>query len=166
MRVRRAERGDAEAFAGIVARVAEEGLIGTEPPVDIDERASLARELIDGEGPDALWMLEEGEIPVGVAGVHTTRATGVLSLGMMVLPEHRGRGGGRVLVATALEHARRSGAHKLELEVWPDNGRAIGLYASAGFVVEGVRQAHYRRRDGSLRSALMMALLLAPPAET
>jgi len=30
-----------------------------------------------------------------------------------------------------LGHARSAGAHKLELEVWPDNGRAVALYASA-----------------------------------
>ena len=56
-----------------------------------------------------------------------------------------------------LEHARRSGAHKVDLEVWPDNGRAIALYAGAGFTVEGLRDRHYRRRDGALRSSLIMA---------
>ena len=59
-----------------------------------------------------------------------------------------------------LEHARASGAHKIELEVWPDNEPAIALYASAGFVREGHRRDHYRRRDGSLRSSVLMGLLL------
>jgi putative acetyltransferase len=49
--------------------------------------------------------------------------------------------------------------HKVELEVWTDNARAIALYAGTGFHVEGVRREHYRRRDGSLRSTLLMALL-------
>jgi putative acetyltransferase len=76
---------------------------------------------------------------------------------MMLLPEARGRGAGRALLDAALEHARRVGAHKVDLEVWPDNGRAIALYAAAGFTVEGLRDRHYRRRDGSLRSSLIMA---------
>ena len=52
--------------------------------------------------------------------------------------------------------------HKLELEVWPDNGPAISLYTRYGFEVEGLRRSHYRRRDGSLRSSLIMARLLRP----
>jgi putative acetyltransferase len=59
-----------------------------------------------------------------------------------------------------LQHARASRAHKVELEVWIDNARAIALYASAGFEVEGLRRSHYRRRDGRLRSTLLMARLL------
>ena len=160
MQVRRARAEDAEPFANVVARVAEEGMIAAEPPVDVDDRAAKARELVEGEGPDALWVLEEADAIVGAVGVHATRARGVLSLGMVVLPEFRGRGGGRALLQAALEHARASGAHKVELEVWPDNARAVALYASAGFAVEGVRRSHYRRRDGSLRSAIVMALLL------
>jgi putative acetyltransferase len=83
--------------------------------------------------------------------------TGVLTIAMMLLPEVRGRGGGRGLLDAVLTHAHATGAHKVDLEVWPDNGRAIALYASAGFVVEGLRERHYRRRDGSLRSSLIMA---------
>jgi RimJ/RimL family protein N-acetyltransferase len=41
--------------------------------------------------------------------------------------------------------------------VWTDNARAIALYAATGFEVEGLRRDHYRRRDGRLRSALLMA---------
>ena len=160
VRVRRARSEDAEAFAGVVARVAEEGSIAAEPPVDVADRAAKAREVIEEEGLDALWILGEGDAVVGAVGVQATRAGGVLSLGMMVLPEFRGRGGGRALLGAALDYARDSGAHKVELEVWQDNARAISFYASAGFAVEGVRRSHYRRRDGTLRSAMLMALLL------
>ena len=160
LRVRAARTEDTEPFAHVLARVAEEGLIATEPPVDVDERAARARETIEGGGPDALWVLEDGDRIVGAAGLTSTGAPGVFTLGMMVLPEFRGCGGGNALLAAALEHARASGAHKVELEVWPDNARAIALYASAGFEVEGMRRSHYRRRDGSLRSALLMALPL------
>ena len=160
MRVREARPEDAEDFAGVMARVAEEGLIATEPPVDVEERAAKARKTIEDDGPDTLWVLEEADTIVGAVGVHSTRARGVLSLGMMIRPESRGRGGGRALLKAAIEHAREQGAHKVELEVWPENGRAIALYTSAGFAVEGVRRSHYRRRDGSLRSSIVMALLL------
>ena len=163
LKVREARVEDAEAVAAVAARVAEEGLIATEPPVDLAERAEKARAAVEGEGPARLWVLEAEGAVVGVAGVQPTHAKGVLGLGMMILPEFRGRGGGRALVRAALEHAAGCGAHKVELEVWPDNARAIALYTSVGFVVEGVRRDHYLRRDGTLRSSLLMALLVADP---
>ena len=142
-----------------MAEVAEEGVLGTEPPVDVDKRAAQFAETIDGEGPGAFWVLEDNGRILGFAAV-LARVAGVVSLAMAILPEARGRGGGRSLVQTAERHARAAGAHKLELEVWPDNARAIALYATTGFEVEGLRRNHYRRRDGSLRSALIMAKLL------
>jgi len=145
----------------VLARVAEEGLIATEAPVDLASWTAKARKTIEGPEPDSLYVLEDDGRIVSAAGVHSTPVAGVLSLGMMVLPEFRGRGGGRALLRSVLEHARASGAHKLELQVWPDNIAAVELYKSAGFEVEGLRRSHYRRRDGSLRSALLMAVVLA-----
>ena len=164
MRARRATAADAEAFVGVLATVAEEKRwIGTEPGFDVAERTARERAWIE-EGA-ARWVLEDedGTI-VGNLGVHPTHARGVLSLGMAIIAPARGRGGGRVLMDTALRHLATTDAHKVELEVWPDNGRAISLYASYGFEVEGLRRSHYRRRDGSLRSSLIMARLL-PRAE-
>ena len=160
MVVRRASGDDAAAMARIMAAVAEEGLIATEPPVDVDARAERFRAEIAGDGTAAYWVLEDGGPVLGLAGAHETAIAGVLALGMSIVPKARGRGGGRMLLAAIVEHARARDAHKLELDVWPENARAIALYASAGFTVEGLRRGHYRRRDGSLRSALVMARLL------
>ncbi len=139
------------------AAVAEEGFLGGQPPIDIDDRVGRFRELIDGADPTAMWVLEDddGQV-VGHLAVQEI-VSGVLSVGMAVLAPARGRGGGRALLAAAQEHARASGAHKISLEVWTDNARAIALYAAAGFEVEGLRRDHYRRRDGRLRSTLIMA---------
>jgi putative acetyltransferase len=142
----------------VTAAVAPEGFLGAQPPVDLDQRTDHFRELID---QDALWVLEhEGKI-VGYAGAPET-VPGVLSIGMAILPEARGQGGGRALLATIQNHARATDAHKISLEVWTDNARAIALYAAAGFEVEGLRRDHYRRRDGSLRSTLIMAWRVNP----
>ena len=78
----------------------------------------------------------------------------------MAAAERRGRGGGRALIE-ALLAAVPAGAHKVELEVFPDNEAAIALYRSFGFEEEGLRRDHHRRGDGSLRSALLMARLYA-----
>jgi RimJ/RimL family protein N-acetyltransferase len=156
MIVRRATVEDAEPMARLMEEIAPEGFVGTEPPVDVAARAGRFRETIEAGGSSALWALEDDGRIVGNLGVHET-VPGVLSLGMALLGEVRGQGWGRALLRTALEHARDSGAHKLELEVWIDNARAISLYASEGFEVEGLRRDHYRRLNGRLRSTLIMA---------
>jgi putative acetyltransferase len=143
-------------MAAVIAAVAPEGLIGAEAPVDVQERARRFRDSIEAGAPSGHWVLEEDGRVVGSADVEQ-RVPGVFTLGMAILPEFRGRGRGRMLLDRALAHARDCGGHKLALEVWPENGRAIALYARAGFEVEGLRRDHYRRLDGRLRSSLMMA---------
>jgi putative acetyltransferase len=163
--VRRARAADLDAAARAVAAVAEEGFLGAQPPVDLDERAERFQELIEREDPAGPWVLEDdhGRV-VGHAAVQES-VPGVLSIGMAILAEARGQGGRRALLAAVQDHARVVQAHKISLEVWTDNARAIALYAAAGFEVEGLRRDHYRRRDGSLRSTLIMAWRVDPPRE-
>ena len=151
---------DVEGFLAVLEEVAAEGALATAPPIDRDARRAGALAAMDPEGPEALFVLEDGDRVVGAAGLQAGSASGVMSLGMMVLRDARGRGGGRALLAALVEHATSAGAHKLELEVFPDNAAAIALYASSGFELEGLRRGHYRRRDGSVRSSLLMARLL------
>jgi putative acetyltransferase len=151
---------DVPGFVAVVAAVAEERRwILTEPPVDVARceeriRAALAT------GNDALWSLREHTEIVGTVGLHATPAAGVSALGMCLVAPARGRGGGELLLRTALAHARETGLAKVELEVWPDNARAVALYARHGFVVEGLRRQHYLRSDGSRWDSLLMAVLL------
>jgi [ribosomal protein S18]-alanine N-acetyltransferase len=156
MHVRPAEADEAGEIARQIAVSAAEGWIATEPPVDLEERAARVRETIEGDG-GAMFVAEDDGLLIGHAGLHPSRGAGVYTFGMSVLPEARGKGAGRMLVETLIEHARSLGAHKIELEVWTDNARAISLYATTGFEVEGLKRDHYRRKNGSLRSALLMA---------
>jgi RimJ/RimL family protein N-acetyltransferase len=158
MRVRIATPQDAEGFAAVVALAAEEGWIASEPPVDVAAFARRVREML--AAGDTLFVVDDSGLILGTAGLHATRVNGVVSLGMSIVPAIRGRGWGRTLLQAAVDHARGTQMHKIELEVWPDNERAIALYERFGFEVEGIRRDHYRRRDGSLRSAQLMALLL------
>jgi [ribosomal protein S18]-alanine N-acetyltransferase len=155
--VRRARVADLEAAARVVSAVAEEGFLGAQPPVDLAERAERFRELIERGDPAGVWVLEDHDgLVVGHAVVQES-VPGVLGVAMAILAQARGQGGGRALLAAIQDHARTVEAHKISLEVWTDNARAIALYAAAGFEVEGLRRDHYRRRDGRLRSTLIMA---------
>ena len=67
--VREARLEDTDAIARVIATVADEGLIATEPPVDLAARAQAFRQMIEAEGPEALWVLEEDGCVIGNAGV-------------------------------------------------------------------------------------------------
>jgi RimJ/RimL family protein N-acetyltransferase len=157
MQVRPATLEDCEPLARRMKAIVEEGWLATEPSTSIDDIEQRFRAAVEWEGHLLFVLEEEGEL-AGALGMHPTQAEGVLSLGMWLLPEYRGRGGSRLLMEAALE-ARSPQVHKIELEVFPDNEAAIGLYRSTGFDEEGLRRDHYRRADGSLRSALIMARL-------
>jgi ribosomal protein S18 acetylase RimI-like enzyme len=157
MIVRRGTVADAIEVARTIAVVAEEGSLATQPPVDVEQRAQPVLEIVERGDPAGLWILEDDQgRQVGHIAVEES-VPGVLTFGMAVLPEARGRGGGRALIGAIQEHARTSGAHKISLEVWTDNAPAIALYAATGFEVEGLRREHYRRKDGRLKSTLIMA---------
>jgi len=165
MRARPATADDAEAFALVVAAVAEEGRwIASEAPVDVAQRAGQMREWV--QRGDGLFVLEDDGRVVGCLGLHQLGVRGVVSLGMCIVADARGRGGGRALMDAAMAWLHDSDMHKVELEVWPDNEHAIALYERYGFEVEGTRRDHYRRRDGSLRSSVIMARLLHPQRGT
>jgi RimJ/RimL family protein N-acetyltransferase len=159
MLIRYATPEDAEGFAAVVAAVADEDRwIATQPPVDIAAFAERVRSSL-AEG-HTRFVLDDGGRIVGTLGLHPTRADGVVALGMSIVAELRRQGWGQAMLEVAIAHARGAQCHKIELEVWPDNDRAIALYERFGFEVEGVRRDHYRRRDGTLRSVQLMALLL------
>jgi RimJ/RimL family protein N-acetyltransferase len=161
MHVRRAGPEDADACAAVMAAVAQEGRwILTEAPVDV---AGWALSMQARNDP--VWVVEEPGPPArifGHLGLHQAhpKAPDVLELGMGVLSEVRGRGAGSALLSAALEYARESGAHRVELAVFPENARAIGLYAKHGFAVEGLQRERWPRRDGTRRDSLLMALIL------
>ena len=89
------------------------------------------------------------------------RRSHVASFGMGVHDAYQGRGVGSALLAAALDFADRWwGALRIELTVFADNARAIGLYEKHGFVREG-RHVAYAIRDGVLIDALAMARVRA-----
>ena len=158
MEVRPATLEDCAAIARGMMVVVDEGRwLETEPSIDPGDLEQRFRFSVESDEHHSFVLIEDDEV-VGALGLNPTHAPGVLALGMWVLPERRGQGGGRLLAEAALE-SRPADVHKIELDVFIDNEAAIGLYRSLGFEEEGVRRDHYRREDGSLRSALIMARL-------
>lgn len=99
-------------------------------------------------GPDAHLVAElDGRVvgylrlghPTPLASNRHVRAVH----GLAVAEEARGRGIGRLLLRAAAEEARRQGARRLTLRVLGPNTPARELYASEGFVVEGVQPEEF-----------------------
>lgn len=111
---------------------------------------SLVAELAEGS--------EKGKV-VGNAGMQrgTGRKRHVAGLGMSVDPAYHGQGVGKMLMEACLETARRWWSPlRMELEVYPDNERAIVLYQKFGFEVEG-RKRGVAIRQGKYVDTLVMS---------
>jgi L-amino acid N-acyltransferase YncA len=153
--IRPARPEDASAMARLFAAVAgERDRIGTEPPVDVDERTEhFARSAASS------MVAEAGDRIVGMANVDVGRF-GAGDIGMLVDAGWRGRGVGSGLLQAAIEWSRAEGLHKLCLEVFPTNAPALALYRKCGFVEEGRRVEQYRRTSGEHWDSIAMGLLL------
>jgi ribosomal protein S18 acetylase RimI-like enzyme len=70
--------------------------------------------------------------PIGALNLQIDeKGSGIYGFG--VLPEQRGRGYGRQILARTIEYALAEGRRPVILEVAPENERALGLYSSVGF---------------------------------
>lgn len=127
---------DQASTLALIDAYARDPMGGSHPlPVDVRDR------LIDGlrNHPTTLVHLAfEGDEPVGVAvcflGFSTFAAKPLLNIhDLAVLPNYRGRGIGRQLLAAVEDDARARGCCKLTLEVFESNERARRTYAAAGF---------------------------------
>jgi RimJ/RimL family protein N-acetyltransferase len=171
--VRPATADDVPAIVAAFAAVVDERRwLGTEPGFDREERIARLRAGI--EDPDVAVLLAEArgsagpsrpdlpdDPPVIVGNLNIERHSyGVCELGMFVADGWRGRGVGRRLLEAAIAWARSVGAHKIALQMWPDNAAAEALYRGCGFEQEGYLRRHYRRADGSRRDAVILGLLL------
>jgi [ribosomal protein S18]-alanine N-acetyltransferase len=153
--IRPARLEDTRAMAQLMADVAEErDKIGTEPPVDVEERAARF-----GATIAETVVADAGGRIVGMIHVEVSRF-GYGVLGMLVDAGWRGRGVGSALVQAAIDLSRERGLHKLCLDVWPANTAALALYRKFGFVEEGLLVKQYRRASGELWDALVMGLAL------
>ncbi|MFE4869436.1 GNAT family N-acetyltransferase [Streptomyces sp. NPDC056682] len=124
----------------------------------------LCKRLADEADPSYTVIAMHGEkaagyVSVGISSYARARATGHLVIG--VAERYARRGLGRDLLQAAREQAVSRGLHRLELTVMEHNRRALGLYLSFGFQVEGLRRDVLEVADERV-SEYYMGLLLTP----
>lgn len=121
----------------------------------------------DGLGADvAQFVALDGGRVVGWCDIfpswaHALAHTG--SLGMGLLPGHRGQGLGERLLRACLAKARARGIERVVLEARADNGRALRLYERVGFVRVSVEH-RAMRLDGVDHDSVRMVWLAPDPA--
>ncbi len=150
--VRRASAQDAAAYARIMGDPSVyPGLM--QMPYTNEElwRARLVENSVPGK-TDLLLVAELDGSVVGTAGLHpagaSQRRRHALMLGISVVAEAQGKGVGSALMQAMCDYSDRwMGALRLELSVYTDNTRAIGLYTKFGFEIEGTMRG-YAMRDG------------------
>lgn len=90
--------------------------------------------------PEATWLVTHprGDLaaPIDcgtIQGLTQSRGLGAIQ-NVGVVPEHRGMGLGRALMIQSLHGFRSAGLRRVYLEVTAENGPAVELYRSLGFV--------------------------------
>jgi [ribosomal protein S18]-alanine N-acetyltransferase len=106
--------------------------------------AGAVEEIAREGGPDLYYVVPNGAEVVGYGMLRGWAEYDVPSLGVAVHPGRRGRGIGRELTAFLHDEARRHGASKVRLKVYPDNAAARRLYEELGYEFDG------REEDGQL----------------
>jgi putative acetyltransferase len=125
--------------------------------------ADWDRQRVQERQPPRFWPLVaevDGRV-VAVSGLtrHEHNRSHAAHVGMMVHDDYQGMGVGSVLMEAVLDLAVNwLGLVRLQLEVYPENARAIRLYEKYGFEAEGVYRA-YAYRDGHYADTLVMGRL-------
>jgi ribosomal protein S18 acetylase RimI-like enzyme len=76
---------------------------------------------------------------------------------LVVDPEHRGRGIGRLLARRAVLEAVDMGLGKLVVEVISDQDALIAMFRGLGFEPEALLTDHVRDRSGRMRDLIVLA---------
>ncbi len=122
------ERGMAELFAALVGA----GDDRTFHPHPFTPAAAAERVQYRGKDVYCLAVVGERVLAYGMLR-GWDEGYEIPSLGIAIHPSARGIGLGRALMLYLHSEARRRGACKIRLKVYPDNAAAVGLYRTLGY---------------------------------
>jgi ribosomal protein S18 acetylase RimI-like enzyme len=154
LRIRPATLEDDEALRGLDLRT-------WSPKVSPSDRPPAHRAFFRDDTVPADVLVAESVAEV-VGYVHLGRATPLASnrhvahiRGLAVHPAHRRRGIARALIEAGARAAAERGDRRLTLRVFATNPDAQALYASCGFVVEGILREEFRIQGRYVDDVLM-----------
>jgi ribosomal protein S18 acetylase RimI-like enzyme len=100
---------------------------------------------------------------VGTGAIERLKPKGVrhvAQLSVGVHPNAQGIGLGRAIMNELIAWASRSDIARIDLATLVDNVRAVKLYKSLGFLIEGIRRDYVQDAEGGLHDDYIMALFL------
>jgi RimJ/RimL family protein N-acetyltransferase len=166
--IRRARGDDATALLPFWRRVGSETgylTFGAEGPGTTEaQQRELLEHAVASDNGLALVAEDGGELVAVLtfSGGARPWTRHVGEFGITVVQSHWGRGIGRRLVAMLLEWAAGGGVvRKINLRVHPANTRAIALYESLGFAIEG-RLTRETLVDNEFFDCIVMGLPIDP----
>lgn len=114
-----------------------------------------------GESPLGFMVTAfDGERIVGDLGVAEVRPhlkyRHRAYMGVSIQQAYCGCGLGSRMLEIALEQAKQNGFEQVELSVFSDNERAMGLYEKYGFQKFGMTPRAFKLKDGSYRDEIIM----------
>lgn len=164
--IRPAVPADAAAIIGYMRAIADEPNNGisyssaADFQYTVEEEAELIRRNNNAENARFIVAVADGQIIGVVSCAGGSRGYyGTLRLGITVHKDWRNRGVGTAMLRYLIEWCRQNPVvHRLELDVYTDNLRAIHVYEKLGFVREGVRRQAFWK-EGDYKDLLFMAIL-------
>ncbi len=82
------------------------------------------------------------------------------ALGIVVRKDFWGRGIGRIMMQECIDWCRSQNVEQLELEVVTKNKRAVAMYESLGFQIQGTTKNAMKYDDGSYADEYAMILFI------
>jgi RimJ/RimL family protein N-acetyltransferase len=158
--IRTFERGDAIGIASFAAALPEHDLL------------FLSRDIKHAAVIEAWWQaVDNGEISsfVAVMGSTVIGSTAIVrdplswsphvaEIRLLVAPEARGHGLGRMLLEESIKLALENGATKLTARMTPDQRSAIALFEELGFRGEAMLRDHVKGRDGNFHDLAVLSM--------
>lgn len=132
----------------------------------------LSRDIKHAAVIEAWWQaVDRGDIDslIAVMGTTVIATTAIVRDGLgwsphvaeirlLVAPEARGHGLGRMLVTESIRLAVERGAKKLVARMTPDQRAAVALFEEAGFRGEAMLRDHVKGRDGRVHDLAILSL--------
>jgi RimJ/RimL family protein N-acetyltransferase len=149
--IRRARRDDVDFLVGLLTHEEVAPFLAAVRPTSAEDVLALVRR--SDQEPEAfgVFVFEvDGERAGTVEFELVNRRSSIASLGgLAVHPRFRGRRVGDEAARLVQHHLLLDlGIHRLQLEIYAFNQRALAHAERVGYVREGVRRKAYRRREG------------------
>lgn len=165
--IRPAVLDDAPTYNAFLRRLADEPNNGVsfhagEFTATVDESREFIEKVIASDNQVIFMAVNADNVVIGdcsaLSSQRLSRQHNV-GLGISVDQDWRRLGIGRGLMNAVIAWADANPmVHRLELEVFEDNLKAINLYLQLGFTLEGRRRKAYRKH-GKFKDAYMMSIL-------